>query len=527
MLRLSMTRVAFLIALISSGGHAASRREALLFSHCPRQSGEFQGSYRGRILLHKQFLDKDSVETSIEQQLKYLWGFYRNDAAAHGAMQVTLSAEPREITILSTKEVPYGRDLPLPYPTTEERLKIEDPYTLRAVARGRVEKDDPALLVEYQIRFKLAACGHNQDPPPLVHVPLPLDPWLAYWYVDQKNHRPLRYYDERAVTNPCSDNDFADLPHPFYYWYDWLPTRHGPDDAGRSFDCRAWLKPGDHYHYFDVQLERVSAASHDFSRLRALLGDAPLSATILVGVTNHGMTDLKLALWRDRLEGGDITARATQALQEWSSQHPRDAGTANFLAALADLRAVVEVERHRTFLDGEYLVSEVEGQLKQSGRRLRARLWLGLTDIFGPKPPQHWRILRQALAEDQIVLYVGHSGIGENFRLAQLEQHLGISHQQMTAELRRSSWRLIAFISCYSYMYFGQDLLDAGAQSQNGGYFVFTGMETNRHTAGPVALLDLVDRVLRAPDGRVDKLPLLGDNDFWLVKEVLGVSGGR
>jgi hypothetical protein len=66
-------------------------------------------------------------------------------------------------------------------------------------------------------------------------------------------------------------------------------------------------------------------------------------------------------------------------------------------------------------------------------------------------------------------------------------------------------------------MYFGQDLLQAGAEG-NGGYFVFTGMESSKHEAGPLAVLDLVDRVLVDP--RVSKLPRLGDDEFWLIKEV-------
>ena len=162
------------------------------------------------------------------------------------------------------------------------------------------------------------------------------------------------------------------------------------------------------------------------------------------------------------------------------------------------------------------------GRLRQSGRPLRVRLWLGLTDVFGPTPPAHWRILRRALVEDQLVVYWGHSGIGENFRLAQIERHLGVSHEQMSADLRAAPLRLVAFLSCYSYMYFGQDLLAAGAEREDGGYFVFTGMESARHEAGPLAVLELVDRILRPdnPEGRVDAMPRLGDDEFWLVKEV-------
>jgi hypothetical protein len=514
-----------LVLLLAAASPAPARREALLFANCPREGGEYTGSYRGRVLLQEAFLAGDDLRPSIEQQLRYLWGYFRNDAAAHGAMQVTLSAEPPVIEILSRTPVRYGRRLPLPYPTQEERLRIDDPYTRRAVARGEVKPDDRALLVTYQIRFKAAICGRDRDPPPALQVPLPRDPWLAYWHVPAANHRPLRYHDSRAVTNPCADDDFADLPHPFYYWYDWLPTRHGPDDDGRAFDCRPWLRAGQDYDFFDVKLERTAAASHDFGRLRSQLAGKPLTATVLVGAVDHAVTDLALPRFRALLAEGGPGALATHAVaaqEAWAAAPPREPGTRAYLALLAELREVMTIERHTTTIVDEHLLTEVHGRLAGSGSPLRLRVWLGLTDVFGPRPPRHWPILRQALGEDQIVVYVGHAGIGENVRLANIEQHTGVSHAQMAAALRRSPLRLVAFLSCYSYMYFGQDLLDAGAERADGAFLLFTGIAAVRHEAGPLAVLDLVDRVLApdARDGRLVTLPRLGADEFWLVKEV-------
>jgi hypothetical protein len=517
-----------LVTLLATTASAASRKEALLFSNCARESGEYLAEIQGRILLHKAFLAGDDVKESIEHQLHYLWGIYRNDQDAHGSMQISLSAEPSDIEILSTREVPYGRDLPLPYATDNPHLKIEDRYTLRAVARGRVKRDDPALAIEYRARFKLAVCGRNADPPAAARVPLPPDPWLAYWHVPRAKHRRLRYFNEFAVTNPCADNDFADLPHPFYYWYDWLPTRHGPDDNGRLFDCREWLKPDVDYRYFDVSFKRISAANRDFARLRQelLQKKTPITATIVVGAVDHAVTDLDLESWRKMLDGGELLERANAALKAWPESKSRERGTRSFLTALAELDGVMTVDKHSVAVDQGYLVVEADGKLKLSARPMRVRVWLGMTDLFGPLPPQHWRILRRALAEDELVLYWGHSGIGENFRLAQIEKNLGIPHQTVADELRQSPLRLVAFISCYSYMYFGQDLLAAGAERTNGAYFVFTGMEHSAHEAGPLAVLDLIDRVLAPdnPSGHVDKMPLLGDDEFWLVKEVAGTS---
>jgi hypothetical protein len=199
-----------------------------------------------------------------------------------------------------------------------------------------------------------------------------------------------------------------------------------------------------------------------------------------------------------------------------------EGGTRSFLEVLRDLGQIVAIDRHHSAVDDGFLVVDVEGRLRTSARPLHVRLCLGLTDLFGPVPPRHWRILQRALTEDQVVVYWGHSGIGENFRLAQIEQHLGPGAIAITAALRRAPLRLIAFLSCYSYMYFGQDLVAAAAERNDGWSFVYTGVEAARHESGPLAVLALIDLVLHPVDGKggIDKLPRLGDDEFWMVKDV-------
>jgi hypothetical protein len=349
--------------------------------------------------------------------------------------------------------------------------------------------------------------------------------------VPRDKHRPLRYRQSRAVTNPCSDDDFADLPHPYYYWYDWSPKRHGPDDDGRPFDCRRWLRAGTDYHTFDVKLERVAAATGDFGRLRRQLGEGggPLTATVVVGAVSHAVTDLELPRWQALLgDGGTgaLPARAAEALAGWRAAGAKDSGTGEYLALLEKLGSVMAVDRHATSVEGGNLLTEVTGRLTRSGRSLRVRVALGLTDVFGPVPPQHWTVLRRALAEDQMVIYWGHAGIGENFRLAQIERNLGLAPGRLAAELARSPLRLVAFLSCYSYMYFGQDLLEVAPARAGGTHFVFTAIEQARREAGPLAVLDLVDRVLEPanPAGRLPALPGLGADEFWLIKEVAALE---
>ena len=136
-----------------------------------------------------------------------------------------------------------------------------------------------------------------------------------------------------------------------------------------------------------------------------------------------------------------------------------------------------------------------------------------MTDIFGPVPPRHWEIARRALAEDNVIIYAGHSGIGENLRLKRLEDNLNLSHETIGAQLAKSPFQLIAFLSCYSYMYFGQDLLAAGTAA--GREFVYSATGYTKGDRGTLAILDLIDQVLA---GEKVAQRYLDADDFLLLK---------
>ncbi len=484
---------------------------------CPRQAGEYVATLDDRIVLSRGFLDEklsedENVRAAILQQEKYVWGWLRTNAEAHRAMRVVLSAEAPEITVTSKTVGRYGRDLVLDWKETDPRLAITDRYTARAIERGAIAAGDEALIVDYRIRFKLAVCGDARPASSEVRVMLPADPWLMYWHVPAKERRPMRYFDDRAITTPCSDDDFADLPLPFYYWYDWQPDRHGPDDAGRPFDCRALLVPERDYFARTLKMERLASPSSDFSEVRrGLEGDGPLGVTVIIGALDHSYTDLGPATLADALGAGrPLGERVAAALDG-----ERERGTRFFLSMLRDLGLVMEVGAHEAAVAGDALRVTVSGRLRRSGRAVRVRAFLSLTDVFGPRPPGHWAIERDALGHDQVIVYAGHSGIGENFRLARIAEQVGATPGAIGDELGRVPFQLVAFLSCYSYMYFGQDLIAAAAQRLVGREYVFTGSEYTRGDRGPLVILDLVDQVLA---GAPPSLRWVKPDDFLLLK---------
>lgn len=543
-------RAATGVVLLLAGGELAHAgepggggREALLVAHCPRQADEYVGEVEGKVLLHRELvgrgeLEEPEIRASVEQQLRYLWGYQHNEPGLRRAWQLVFSSEPMQIELLGRSEVPYGRSLAVGWThgAQDPQLRIEDPYTRRAVERGRIEARDPALLVSYRARVKVALCGRARVPDKVLSAPVPRDPWLAYWYVPRARHRPLAYFGDRAVTNPCADDDFASLPHPFYYWYDWFPERHGPDAEGRPFDCRPLLRKGRDFDWIGLRLEPREARSvrGDLSTLRTrLLHDAnrgPLRATFVFGVLDHRVLEPSYASWVERLGEGrgasELARRVAGARHELARSAERERGLRMLLETLGEIGATIDVERHQSRVDDGYLVVEILGRLSHGGHAIRLRLVLGLTDVLGPRPPGHWRFLRDALLEDHVVVYWGHSGVGENFRLAQIEQHLRLDHDRFARELEEAPVRLVAYISCYSYMYFGRDLLRAAAERLSGVVFLFTGMGGTARDDGPSAVLALLDRVLASdnPSGRIDRLEGVGQDEFWIVKEVAGAA---
>ena len=175
---------------------------------------------------------------------------------------------------------------------------------------------------------------------------------------------------------------------------------------------------------------------------------------------------------------------------------------------------------------------EARGRLKQSNRPMIMHLWLGMTDIFGPRAPQHWRILERALAENQVDDLLGSLRHRRKFPAgADRETPSACRTKNFRAErlahspLRMDGVHQLLFV----HAILARICSRPARSGENGGYFVFTGMEHSQHEAGPLAVIDLIDRVLAPANGtgQIEKLPLLGDDEFWLIKEVAGTAPAR
>ena len=336
----------------------------------------------------------------------------------------------------------------------------------------------------------------------------------------------MRYFDESAVTNPCSDDDFADLPHPIYFWYDWQPDRHDHDADGNAFDCREWLRPGSDYFGRTLSLTQIAPPKEptsSFADLREHLGGLrrEYAATLILGVLDHAWPRFDYrALRREIGLSGNGARLRSRARDARARATPRERAEAKLLDLLADVHGTIDVHRYDSSVEEGALRVTLTGRLRASAHPVRLTIHLGLTDIFGPTPPAHWSTLRRALVSDDLILYAGHSGIGENVRLAQVEEGLHLPRGTVTEEYRHAPrHQIVGFLSCYSYMYFGQDMLASLAQSGDFSRdFVFTGNAYTTGDRGALLVLDFVDRLFPSSHLSNPTLGAIAPGDFLLWK---------
>lgn len=455
----------------------------------------------GELRLHRELapadLPRDFLERSVALQLRHAFAAAHNDAA-FATVLTPDDARARDLEVLAVEPVAYGQDLALDWPDDPE-LRPESDYVRRALARRTLAADDPALRVRWRARVRVAACERGDPPPDAFSLPAPRDPYLLHWTVPADRRVAHTYIDRRVIGFPCADPDIADYAHPEYLWYYWQPRRPG---------CEALLTARE-LGAVDVRVVDARPPGDDLAAWRdalvAALGARPLRVALVFGHLNHQVARPDPADLRAALRAGE----APDDEPEWGAlQFLRFArGTADLLRD----RGLEVPER------GDPSIV-VRGRLRRSGRPVELVAHLTEADYLAPAAlaPRHAPLLVDALATADAIVYAGHSGLGLNFSRARLEQDVGAG--PVAAALAASPARLLAFIGCYTFTYFGDDLA-AGLPRADEALFVYTGNSVVDTADSALYVLHLVDCLLAgasapstcglAPPGQPDAHDLL------------------
>jgi hypothetical protein len=105
--------------------------------------------------------------------------------------------------------------------------------------------------------------------------------------------------------------------------------------------------------------------------------------------------------------------------------------------------------------------------------------------------------------------------------IPRIAKELHLNPSTLLADAAGAPFQLVAYLSCYSYMYFGADLIPAeAARAEPRREFVLTGTEFTQGDRGALAILDFVDQVLAEPDAtaRVPALRFVDPGEFFIFK---------
>jgi hypothetical protein len=273
-----------------------------------------------------------------------------------------------------------------------------------------------------------------------------------------------------------------------FLWYYWQPARRDPDCPSllqkrealttARLEVRASRPPGGRL------LELVQALKRE--------PGAPLRIAAIFGYVDHQSP---------RPTANEVAA-CIEPAEEPDGCNGLEWGALQYVGFVRALRRELVDPQESWVEDAGERLRVIRGRLRRSGRPLELRAELLETDQLAPPPlvARHAPRLLAALARADVLLYVGHSGLGANLSVAELSRALPAP--QVDRVLRGSPTRLVAFLGCYTYSYFGPDLalrLRGGAGRD--ALFVYTGSGVSELTEAALHVLATLDCVLALAPG--------------------------
>lgn len=257
-----------------------------------------------------------------------------------------------------------------------------------------------------------------------------------------------------GTKNLCADPDF---PAPGDFWFAWLPRRPGcPLQAGRDLIV------------VNARLRTVTQPKTtypEYERLADAAGNIRID--FLMGMDNPAnLRDPNRS--RDNNALNFLRVRAGLHAAGWQSRRP----------GADEIRAVV----HEPVKAGDLPYVEELSKLVVQPRtqrmyRLTVRFFYGITEMDEAAVPFHW-YLKDALENAAVVVYDGHSGIGEYLDLPEIERRRGFRFSPP-----QDRYQIYFFNSCNSYahyntMFFGRKTSPADPNGTKNLDIITTGLGT-------------------------------------------------
>ncbi len=471
---------------------------------CDGTASHAEAVVTGEVRLHQALLAKGTLsatelQSAVALQLRYAFASAQNDTP--GPTTLTPDGPPRSVEILEQKIISYGNTLDVDW-TADAQIQPESDYVKRALAQKQLAATDVAVVVSYRARVGLAVCDKTDKSTrqSVFRFPVPHDPYLLYWHITKERRIVQEYGSKHALTFPCAESELADYDHPEYLWYFWQPRRTQPD-------CTELLPTPRVLGWVSVRITKRLPPSGDFTRFKIGVTTnvagatlAPLRVVLVFGYVDHQVARPDPALLKKCLAAAIPNPPQTPVMKcaydEW--------GAFEYDQFLQRTRTVLTEDSRVVRAHPDVMEVQIGGQLRRSGRRILVTAYLTETDFLGPPQyaPHHVPLLLDALRTADAVVYVGHSGLGANFAVTQLQK--SITPAPVSAVLRSSPVRVLGFIGCYTYSYFGQDFRQSafglGPRGREA-LFVYTGNAVEQTAASALHILATVDCIMQSPTG--------------------------
>lgn len=288
----------------------------------------------------------------------------------------------------------------------------------KSVPKGDHELAITSIVMDRNLGWKISynyrgviQTSVSQD---YVRFELPLNP-------DEIFGRGLVPSAPQGMRIPCGDSTH---PEPEYFWYFFNPHAYG---------CP--LQAGTDYQQLDGNLQFLPSTGTTYPEYQRLVNEKVINAHLFFGMNDPSLS-------RNPVSSRDIGASAYRSLRQ------------NLIQKGYQVHTWTAAEFEKYFDGQSFLYPFVEDFSKAapSGVTMKVRLFFGPTDTYSAQG--FFKFYQQALLQSSLLVYAGHSGLGEYLDLATLHGQSGLQFS-----MPKDRYQILFFNGCSSYPYYNQQYL--------------------------------------------------------------------
>jgi len=436
---------------------------------CLEGANEYEVAFSHSLYLNKEMVSveienkTDFYKDAIKSQLRYLATGLPEINQFLSLRWSALSYEEPLIRINNIRMENYPMDFRIDDFSNLNGSPKTHPYINNAIKRGYASQSDQAVVIDYEAKIKMAICSTENFNPVDMIIPLPRDPFLAYWYIKDNDRKMIGWEKVKWTrrVNPCADAEIIDLDLPEHYWYVWNPFEQGHDEEGSPFDCQNLLKEQVHYDRVKATFSRITLVKNKELAFERLEQDssAPLNMSILFSLQHN--ENYKL------FEEGKVNDLLLEFLKDKSFDEAKkilpyredkyDFNLNLLLVLLWNLNQQITITEKNINVLENYISFRLKGILNKSQKSVNIKILLAPTSSDIKKSEIFNDFLRNSLNSDDVILYTGHSGLGASLTKENIYRTSHNKDISGESQIRKIDYQILGLFSCFSYTYYPPD----------------------------------------------------------------------